>query len=429
VVGIVSPDQRAHAVSVNDASHLTLYGLTVRFAGGRGISVLGNHVRVEKCTVAFNGNTGIAAFAYGATPSTGIDVVKNHIYHNFIRNWPRGLYKTGIWGMGATSHGTPNLRFIGNVSHKNGGEGLGGYAGAGGLIYKDNVVYDNWSVNIYVDNQPGTRVENNFVYCTEPDPKELYNNQDPDPTDNRNLRRLRADGIMTGDEDYGLTPPANLAHIVIANNVIVGCRRGIHHYALASGSGLKQVQVLNNTIVVPNAAGAGESYVGISIPYNAGNNVGSAYRNNIVHATHPSTYVLYGETDPAGTGDAFSGVALSNNLWFHAGRSAAWHWGRDYRSTWDHTFAGWLALAGSAHGAGDVNADPQLTSAFSFDPQDKRLKNPQSPAAGAGAPVDIAWDFNYAARPTAGRPDIGAFQYGSVQTQRPLPPTGLRIGH
>ncbi len=418
-VGIVSPDQYSDGVFFNLANFVTLYGVTVRFTGGRGVSILGNYNRVEKCNVKFNGHTGITMYKYGTTQTTDTEVTKNNIYHNFMRNWPRGRYKWGAWGMGTTSNGTPNTKFIGNISHKNGGEGIGAYGGAGGTLFKDNISYDNWSVNIYIDNQPNGRIENNFLYGHEPDPNDLYNNQDPEPTDNRNLRRLRPEGIMTADENYSRTPPANLSNVVIANNVIIGCRRGLTHYAQASGSGLKYVQVLNNTIIVPNATGAGESYAGISIPFNNGNNFGSVYRNNIVYATNPTTYVLYGGTDPTGVKDNFYGITMSNNLWYHATKTNAWHWGKDYNTTWDLTFPAWVALSGAAHGTGDVNADPLLVNIATYEAQNMRSASASSPAIGNGVNVGLGFDYNYYVRPFNNRYDIGAFQYGSTLKVRP----------
>ena len=427
-VGIVSSNQYSDAVFINNASYVTLYGVTVRYTGGRGISILGNYNRVEKCNVKFNGHNGINMYRYGTTQTTDTEIIKNHVYHNFLRNWPRGRYKWGGWGQGATSNSTPNTKFIGNISHKNGGEGIGAYGGAGGTTFKDNISYDNWSVNIYTDNQPNGRIENNFIYCREPDPNDLYNNQDPAPEDNRSLKRLRAEGIMTADENYSLTPPANLSNVVIANNVIIGCRRGIQHYGQAAGSGLKYVQVMYNTIIVPNAVGIGEDYIGINIPYNNGNNVGSVYRNNVVYASNPATYVLYGGTDPAGVKDSFNGITLSNNLWYHATRTNAWHWGRDYNTTWDYSFSGWRSLPGAAHGTGDVNADPKLVNVSTYNAQDKRFADSSSPAIGRGVDVGILYDINYFARPSTGNYDIGAFQYGSIQQTRiPFPPFQLRV--
>ena len=49
------------------------------------------------------------------------------------------------------------------------------------------------------------------------------------------------------------------------------------------------------------------------------------YRNNVVYASNPGTYVLGGTT---GTGsDPFAGLTLDHNLWYHASNPRPFHWG------------------------------------------------------------------------------------------------------
>jgi len=407
-IGAVVDDEYQHGVSLNDVHYVTLYGLTVRFAGGHGINVLGNGVRVEKCRVRFNGKAGISLFGYGSTDSSGAEVVKNEVYFNMTRNWPRGRYKWGGWAMGVVSHGTPDPLFQGNVVYRNGGEGLGAYGGSGGVI-RDNISCDNWSANIYVDNRPNVLVENNFVYSHTPDPNDLYNNGDPDPGDNRNLKRLRPEGIQTADENYSFNPPANLANITIANNLIVNCRRGIGHWGQASGSGLKNVRVLHNTIVTGVRIPGEATLVGIAIPQNDGNNTGSVYRNNIVYGSDPDTWLLYAEDIPS-SADPFKGLTIDHNLWYHTGRSDPFHWGASWSGTYDYTHSEWLEISGTPHGGGDVIADPKLINPSTFLAADKKLQ-PDSPAIDAGESAGVAYDFEYAARPHGNGFGMGAFEY------------------
>jgi hypothetical protein len=346
-VGVISDDAYSDGVLINNAHYVTLYGLTVRYAGGRGISILGNYNEIRRCNVKFNGHTGINMFNYGSTRSTDIIVAENHIYHNFLRNWPRGRYKWGSWGGGAISHGTSRTQYIGNISHKNGGEGLLAYSGSGGTIWRNNIVYDNWSVNVYIDNQPNGIIEGNTIFSTNPDPHDLYHNGDSDPGDNKNLRRLRPEGIMIADEDYGRTPPANLNNVRIVNNIISGCRRGINHYGEAAGSGLKNFFVSKNTIIVPDAKGAGESFVGIRVPYNDGNNQNVVFENNLIYATNPSTYLLYMVTDPAVTKASditFSNITFKGNTWYHAAKANPFHVGPDYHTAYDIDFNKWETI-------------------------------------------------------------------------------------
>jgi len=413
-VGLVKDDEYQAAIALDGASHLVIRGLTVRFAGGPGIKVLGDHVRVERCRVRFNGTAGIIGFGYGSVSSIGLAVVGNDVYHNVLRNWPRGRYKFGGWASGVSST-APETLFEGNTVHRNGGEGLVAYLGRGGTIIRGNTVSDNWSVGIYVDNQPHARIERNFVYNESPLPGDLYNNGDPAPGDGRCLRRLRSEGIMTADEKYDVRPPANLREVVIVNNVIVNCRRGITHYGAAPGSGLKGVKVLHNTVVVPRQLFAAESDVcGISIPFNEGNNEDAVYRDNLVYAVNPATYVLCGSTGSAAKSESFRGLQLDHNLWFHAARARPFRWGPDGRAGFDFDHDGWAALSGVPHALGDVAKDPRLVKPGSVERAEDQRPAPGSPALDAGVDAGVQEDFLGRARPVDGRFDMGAFEQGAA---------------
>lgn len=403
-IGIIADDKDQNGILVYGYSYLTFYGLTIRYAGGRGIAIAGSNNRIEKCTFKFNGLAGISVFSEGGT-SKNNQVIKNRIYYNIMRNWPRGRYKTGGWGSGAGSGSASGTHFIGNIVHNNGGEGILAYRGEGGTVIKDNVVYDNWSVNIYIDNQPNGRIERNLVFCHEPDKNNLYNNGDENSSDGKNFRRLRAIGIMTADENYGLNPPANLNNIFIANNIIIGCRMGISHYGQAQNSGLKNVLVTHNTIIVPNAIGVGEEYIGIKVPYNNGNNLNTVYRNNVVYASHPQTYLLVIETNPLGLGNNFTGVTFGHNLWYHSSREMPFHIGPKWTNNFNTDFQGWQKRSPA-----DLYADPMLNEVSGYSAERANLKA-GSPAINAGLFVEkVDRDYHDRQR-IIKNPTIGAVEF------------------
>jgi hypothetical protein len=413
-VGVVADDAYSDGFTVQGASYVTLYGLTVRFAGGHGISILGDYVRVEKCRTRFNGKAGINVYRYGTTTSTNAALVKNEIYHNVLRNWPRGRMKWGGWAMGAVSNGTPNCLFQGNVVYRNGGEGLGAYGAPGGAVFRDNVVYDNWSVNIYPS--LNSLSEGNFIFSHQPNTGDLYNNGDTNPADNVNLKRLRPDGVLVADEGT----PVVLDNAVIRNNVIVNCRRGFNNYhgSSAVGSGLKHIQVVHNTIVVPSAPITGEATLaGLVIPYNEGNDVGSRFSNNIVYGGHPDSYLLYRADSPA-SGDSFAGLTMDHNVWYHSGRNDRLHWGLDWHPAYDYTLDEWKALSGTAHGAGDAFADPLLVDTAIDDASAARVLD-GSPALGAGAALGVDLDYGGCPR-SATAPTAGAFEAAASPTAATL---------
>ena len=321
-IGIFEDGKYGHAVFLHNSQNVTLYGLTIKYAPGKGVEILGAHNRVEKCKIMFNGSTGIGVFSHEDIRTFDSHFIKNYIYHNYLRNWPRGRYKNGGWGSGIGGNTSERNVIRGNIVTKTGGEGInatGHYD-----IIEENISYDNWSVNFYVDNRHDVTINRNFSYCTDPDPNELYNNGDPTPEDGKNLRRLRADGIMTADE-YKVAEAENIR---ITNNVVIGCRRGFNHYPLGEGSGLKNFLIANNTFIVPNRNSEVENYTGIRIPYNNGNNVNTVFRNNIVYGTHPDTLLLSVQTSLVGTGDPFKGIMLDHNIFYHIkGSRKAFHVG------------------------------------------------------------------------------------------------------
>ena len=401
--GVISDDEYQEGVFLNNANHIVLYGITVRFAGRHGISVLGNNNRIEKCNLEFNGKAGISIWPYGDNMSVNNTVIKNHIYHNMMRNWPRGRYKWGLWTAGGCS-GTPNSKFIGNVVHDNGGEGLLG--SSVGAIFKDNIVYDNWSVNIYLVNCSGCAAENNFILCHEPDQKALYNNGDDNPGDHKNFRRLRAEGIMTADEDA----PATFNNAKITNNIIIGCRRGITHYGKASGSGLKDVLVANNTIVLPYAEGVGEEFVGINIPFNNGNNKNARFYNNIVYGTHPKTHLLYLDTGLSVLNKDFYGLKFAHNLWYHKTNKKPFRIGPKWADIYAFDFTGWNNKCSNINCcSGDIYADPQFVDVNRLSVEGVTPK-PDSPAMDAGIIVEGPIS-DYSGNPRSdNKPDIGALE-------------------
>ena len=406
-IGVIIDDGYKDGFLINDADYITLYGLTVRFAGGRGISILGDYNKVINCDVKFNGGIGINMFQYGKKKTTDTEIANNHIYHNFLRNWPRGRYKNGGWGGGSISHSTPNTLFRGNLVHKNGGEGLLAHGGEGGSIFENNIVFDNWSVNIYVDNQPNCRIEKNLIFCHNPDPGDLYNNGDKNPRDNKNLRRLRAEGIMTADENS----PATFQNAKIVNNVIIGCRRGINHYAARADSGLKNVLVADNTIIIPSLEGVGEKYIGIRIPYNNGNNFNSVYRNNIIYASNPDTYLLDITTDPFRKNDDLHGLTFDHNLWYHVTNPKPFHIGPAWQKSFDTDFKVWVMKCKPiGQGIGSMFVDPKFVNVNQLSFKAAELSK-DSPAIGKAIPIEeVKTDFLGNLRDIA-MPDIGALNH------------------
>ncbi len=256
-------------IAVQDtASYVTIQDVTVEGGASHGIvfgqrhgSDYGNliHCKVQYCSKA-------------GVDFLGSDYVisrDNLIQGNIIRNWPRGNWNSncgyinaGGWPS-AISGGQHHL-CTGNTVINNHGEGVGfaRYAGHNEVSY--NIVANNWSVGIYLDNNKGNRIFGNHVYVdydfTIADVG--FHCSVGDEVD-RVLRRSRQIGIATGDEEYN-NRGAESSDNAIYNNLIVNCSTGITHYSEAAGSGLRRAQVFNNTIIMPESEGnfRGISYRG-----------------------------------------------------------------------------------------------------------------------------------------------------------------------
>lgn len=287
--------------------YITVYGLTVRGTGSYGIHGLNDYNRIEKCTAKYSGKAGIKMYGKKA------ELIKNHVYGNAILNWPRGNTwdTSGGWPNGMSGSGYAHI--AGNIVHDNGGEGIGSMGGAGGIVIEDNISYDNWSVNIYVDNQQNDIIRRNLVYCTGVVPAEAIDkNQVPKWTNlDKIYKRMRPEGIMTGDEKAANKVAQSTNH-QIYNNVVINCAKGYSHYGQAKGAGLRDFVVANNTIIMPRDSNLGGTWIGLDLPYHGGNNTNSVVKNNIVVGFRSDTPLV-----SLGGGSIEQGIKLDHNLYFN----------------------------------------------------------------------------------------------------------------
>jgi parallel beta-helix repeat protein len=407
-VGVLAVDEPGdqQAIYLDGASDVTVCGLTARFAGARGLVVLGDRVRVEHCKVQFNGRTGLRVAPYGGVASVAPEISENEIAWNFLRNWPRcaGGYLYAGWGSGIACE-SDGAVITGNVVHDNGGEGIVVGTSNEGATVHGNVVFDNFSANLYALNTQNVTLTGNLSYAHDPDLATLAAGLSQADAESCR-KRLRPDGILTGDEG-GVS---SFAHALVANNVIVGTRHGIGHVNEGAGSGIKELTFAFNTIITPAAPLDFEVPVGISFPFDDGNNAGSVYWSNIVVGAEAKALLLDALTDPTGAVDAFHGIDIAHNLFFSKGNATPFHWGPDWDAVFDH--AGWLAVAGAPHGAGDVVADPGLVKLGSFEAKGACPASAASPAVDQGADVGVTTDVLGRARPAGVGYDIGACEWG-----------------
>ena len=421
-IGIIrtTPDTSSQydGVYLWDAGYFTFQNITIRYYGARGFEASGasSHNIFDNVKILFNRHTGVVSGPYS-------QLTNCEIAWNFLWNWPRGKFNGGTqgggWGAG-TSIGANSL-VTGCKIYKNGGEGLLTYMNPGGTTFTGNTIYDNWSMNLYIDTAPNVIAEKNFIYCSNP------NTNDALPSafssDGTIYKGLLPIGISTADEYYG-GEHTNYAHdITIRNNIVANCRRGYNHYAQYSGSGMINIHILNNTIITPDFSvpgtvtiGDGDNFLGINLANYWMVGTGNIIKNNIVVARNARNYALYTQTANTYTGespsDTFAPYDMSNNLWYNSASSTPIHWGANYDTKHDKTLAQWQALPGASHGIGDLSADPLFVSGVSIFKPSYYYPMLASPTIKAGITLQgFLSDFENKARPVAWT--LGALEPGT----------------
>lgn len=303
--------------------YFRIYGLTMIGNSGPGIWGYGNYVTVERCNIKFNYKQGISWEGNsGKNGNTSNQALYNHVYFNCLNNWPRANndYGGGGWNQGISGNFSYRMVARGNVVAFNGGEGIGSYGSAGATgfgeaLIEGNIVHDNWAVNVYIDNQPGGIIRNNFIYNKDHDLNDLIGNTDPDAAASVG-RGISANGIGTGDEGGSAVPSgyAYLANTSIYNNLIVNCRKGVVDFgeglSAAQPHGLKNHEVHYNTIITPKKE-ADHDIFGIEIGDNGSANSNSHFTNNIVVGMRSDAFLLFIGSS------SLSGITLDYNIYYN----------------------------------------------------------------------------------------------------------------
>ncbi len=161
----------------------------------------------------------------------------NNVHNNAPINYPRSA--SAIWPHAVIGYKSRDVTVIGNRIHDNNGEGVGPYLGSDRWKILNNVIHDNFSVNLYVDTELGdVLVDGNFIYNT--------------PGKNVGQSLELSDGIRLANEAADLgkeDPDPSYYNIQVTNNIVVGTGGGIRSFPYAGGSSfLKDSLIANNTI-------------------------------------------------------------------------------------------------------------------------------------------------------------------------------------
>ncbi|WP_146748427.1 hypothetical protein [Thiomonas sp. X19] len=286
---------------------------------------------MSNCNLEFNGKAGIN-FMRSDNPNSNNKALYNRVYQNAMLNWPRGnngfAEAGGGWSGGLVFSSSLNGVARGNLVYGNGGEGMISYGSApgiqtGGTLFEKNVSMDNWSANMYFDNQANDTARQNMLFFSGYDTSSWLKKPSAGyPWDT--LYKMNS-GISIGDEcSSSGNCSANLANIKIYNNLIVGFRLGVAEYAegkLRNPHGLKNTLIANNTIILPPTTPPNTYTAGIFLRNNGSANHGSLIVNNIVVAFDRTEPVIWYEgvgPDP--------GVSIERNAYYNQeSKRALWN--------------------------------------------------------------------------------------------------------
>ena len=375
-VGSVNP-QNAEVVIVNSSDatktgiwinsgdsavgNIILDGFTHR---GADTAVWGNNfgrqvqnkgLTVKNCVIAFNWD-----YAFRLDGWKGANIVNCDVHHNGLRNYPAG--SSALWPHSIIGWDGDDVTVIGSKVRDNYGEGVGPFSGCSNWKIIRNQVYDNYSVNIYIDTSENDMlVDGNLVYNT---------------GKNGRGSRISPDGIRIANEDadlYNADSTPNIENVKIINNIVLGVGPGITSFRYAQGSSvLRNSVIANNTVLAVSGFGGWDTD---AIYLNPGDNVDVA--NNIVFGGRVTIANSVG-----------AGVRVRNNLVSDSSK---------------------INIVGpNVSVTGTVFGNPMFNLGTGFLPENYRLK-PGSPARNAGVVVPgVATDFFRLSRPVGAAFDIGA---------------------
>jgi hypothetical protein len=332
-------------VNITDVAWVHFLGFEVRNSRGIGIVVWAS----SNLTVGYNDvhdsvGGGIWVGNDQRGTSAHVTIVRNRVHNNVTSNAPHTL-KMG-WAQAIGILKSDDVAVLHNWIYRNDGEGVA-FVLSTHCQARENEVFDNYAVGIYLDNAQTTTVDANFIYST--NAARYFRGGQP------------AFGIAVANERYDLYLVSD--HLTITNNVVARTRSGFYYGDFERGGGLHDTLVAHNTFV-----GANEPLL------------------RIEEARHGATTIANNIfLQPSGTLAEIAGPGLTfrSNCWSSAQR-------------------------GSAAGEGDVIGDPHLTTAAGWSAADFHLAA-GSPCIDAGTATVVAADFYGKKR--AGRPDIGAIEY------------------
>jgi parallel beta-helix repeat protein len=212
-------------VNIN-GNYVRMYGFEVKNTSSnnsRGVAINGHHNTVSHFNVHHSHQNGILA---GGDYSI---VEDSRVWTNALSNVNGS---SGMWAGGLNAARDPvngisdGVIFRRNIVFNNWGEGLSSFEASGTLI-ENNIVYNNWSVNLYVSDSKNVIVRNNLVYNASP-----------------NQASARPGSLTMADERADKPRSDN---VQVTNNIVYGTNLCVACWTIESG--LNNINANHNTVV------------------------------------------------------------------------------------------------------------------------------------------------------------------------------------
>jgi len=398
-------------------------GLTIRAASWSGVYTESNGQTFDHCDFKFNGGAAILFSNSPTAPGNGNVVTNSRVWMNILQNWPRfnNANTTGGWPAAIAWSTQSNALAEGNVVYLNGGEGLTvGNSDVAGVPsvnneVRHNVVFDNFSVNMYVNNVQNVRLEQNFVFQHPRDESQTFDGLFETSKGYAEDwgKRITPNNLNMGDEPgSSYDHQAHLGNITVVNNIFVGGKFGFVDYddgtAAPNRHGLKNCTIANNTWVLGSETIPGQhSFVWLhSIDPTEGGDpsTNSIIQNNIFATATPADWFTR-SADADGRGiDADYNVYSGPATWVNSPDGlmsfAVW---KTAHPNWDaHSVQGNALLQDT----GEFNQTIAQKLVYDWS---KVMPMAGSPARGGGnvGIAAVTTDFTGATR-AAGSHDVGA---------------------
>ncbi|WP_437487132.1 LamG-like jellyroll fold domain-containing protein [Sorangium sp. So ce1014] len=390
-------------------AYYDILGFEMRDAKGVAISLWkwdgsssGRHIRIAGNTIhgSFKGAV------YPGHESTHMRFENNVVYDNVKINADKRLFcHQGGWPSAVNLTRGDDV-VVGNTVYENFGEGIGAYGTNHHVA--DNVLHDNYSVDLYLNNLADSTIERNFIYSLS---KPAFH------------RPYCPDGVSCPDRPAGDTTcswpgdlriPAAAVGIALANedpdDVLLDNNRVRNNIVVGPGPS----SIPRRTVLQLSAwGGTGPSDMG-----------GTRIENNTVVGSGDAE--LFGIRGPAPS-TAGGRAQVVNNIFYQLSSDRPLtrfsHTVRiDFASNNWFGGNGSSSPGGSGQSASDVVGDPLLVNENGIDPDDFRLLG-GSPVRNQGTLLaDVQEDFFGTPRPQESAHDIGAHEVvaGSLEEEEAL---------